>query len=221
MSFVTIQGSSKRERKYQSLTVEEFQRFTEKLSREPFRTITLVQAFTGLRISECLALRWYDVDWLNAKLTVARGIVRQRVGETKTEYSRNSLPIDHELVEVLKTRRNQTQFGSDSDWIFASPAKLGRLPWSYDQVQRQVRMAAEAANIAFKSGEIFGTHSMRNSFRSYLDAVGAPLSVQQKLMRHGDIRTTMNTYGDVITDAARSPLESGSDGSAETELICE
>jgi integrase len=24
--------------------------------------------------------------------------------------------------------------------------------------------------------------------------------VQQKLMRHADIRTTMNTYGDVVTD---------------------
>jgi hypothetical protein len=26
------------------------------------------------------------------------------------------------------------------------------------------------------------------------------VSVQQKLMRHTDIRVTMNTYGDVVTD---------------------
>jgi hypothetical protein len=26
-----------------------------------------------------------------------------------------------------------------------------------------------------------------------------------KLMRHADIRTTMNTYGDVVTDAGRPP----------------
>jgi DNA-binding response OmpR family regulator len=32
------------------------------------------------------------------------------------------------------------------------------------------------------------------------DAVGTPLAVQQKLMRHADIRTTMNIYGDVVTD---------------------
>jgi integrase len=30
--------------------------------------------------------------------------------------------------------------------------------------------------------------------------VGTPIAVQQKLMRHADIRTTMNTYGDVVTD---------------------
>jgi len=26
------------------------------------------------------------------------------------------------------------------------------------------------------------------------------IAVQQKLMRHADIRTTMNVYGDVVTD---------------------
>ena len=41
---------------------------------------------------------------------------------------------------------------------------------------------------------------MRHSCRSWLDAVGTPVAVQQKLMRHADIRTTMNIYGDVETD---------------------
>jgi integrase len=33
-----------------------------------------------------------------------------------------------------------------------------------------------------------------------LDAVGTAIAVQQKLMRHSDIRTTLNIYGDVVTD---------------------
>ena len=41
---------------------------------------------------------------------------------------------------------------------------------------------------------------MRHTYRSWLDAVGTPTAVQQKLMRHADIRTTMNTYGDVVTN---------------------
>jgi len=32
------------------------------------------------------------------------------------------------------------------------------------------------------------THSMRHTFRSWLGAVGTPIGVQQKLMRHADIR---------------------------------
>ena len=44
------------------------------------------------------------------------------------------------------------------------------------------------------------THSMRHTYRLWLDAVGTPIALQQKLMRHADIRTTMSTYGDVVTD---------------------
>jgi len=33
--------------------------------------------------------------------------------------------------------------------------------------------------------------------------VGTPVGVQQRLMRHADIRTTMNIYGDAVTDDMR------------------
>jgi integrase len=36
-----------------------------------------------------------------------------------------------------------------------------------------------------------------------LDSVGTPVGVQQKLMRHSDIRTTMNIYGDAVTSDMR------------------
>jgi integrase len=39
-----------------------------------------------------------------------------------------------------------------------------------------------------------------DTYRCWLDAVGTPIAVQQKLMRHSDIRTTMNMYGTVVTD---------------------
>jgi integrase len=41
---------------------------------------------------------------------------------------------------------------------------------------------------------------MRRSYCSGLDAVGTPVAARQKLMRHTDIGTTMNTYGDVVTN---------------------
>jgi hypothetical protein len=41
------------------------------------------------------------------------------------------------------------------------------------------------------------------AYRSWLDAVGTGVAMQQKLMRHSDIRTTMNLYGDVVTDEMR------------------
>jgi hypothetical protein len=40
------------------------------------------------------------------------------------------------------------------------------------------------------AGTAFGTPN-----RMLIDDIGTPLGVQQRLMRHADIKTTMNTYG--------------------------
>ena len=194
IELVTVKGASKRTRQPRSLTVEEFQGFVKDLS-EPFRTIALVCVCFGLRISECLALKWADVDWLNAKLTVERGIVRQRVGEVKTAGSQGHLSIDRTLLEVLKSWKQVTPFPAEGDWLFASPIRLGHQPWSYDEVLRSFQKSGMDAGIGW-----LGTHTMRHTYRSWLDAVGTGIAVQQKLMRHADIRTTMNVYGNVVTD---------------------
>jgi len=194
MELVTIKGATRRMSKPRSLTVEEFQRFIVHLG-EPFRTMALLCVCFGLRISEALALKWSDVDWLNGKLCVERGIVRQHVGDVKTTESRKQLSTDSGLLEVMKRWKQTTQFSGQEDWMFASPVQIGRLPWSYPRVWGVFQKAASDAGI----GKL-GTHSMRHTYRAWLDAVGTPIAVQQKLMRHADIRTTMNVYGDVVTD---------------------
>jgi integrase len=194
MSLVRVPGASKRSRDPRSLTVEEFQRFVP-LLREPFRTIAVLSVSLGLRISECLGLQWSDVDWLAAKLSIRRAVIRNHVGDCKTIGSRRALPLATEIVATLRAWKTASQFGGCDDWIFASPSRLGRVPWSYDATLRAFKCAAASAGI----GNL-GTHTMRHSFRSWLDAVGTSMAVQQKLMRHADIRTTMNIYGDVVTD---------------------
>jgi len=34
-------------------------------------------------------------------------------------------------LERLKTRKQSSEFSGTEDWVFASPFKLGRLPYSY------------------------------------------------------------------------------------------
>ena len=194
ISLVQNRGASKRVRKARSLTVDQFRALLEQL-REPFTTIALVCACLGLRISEALALRWSDVDWLGSKLSVRRGIVQQRVDDCKTEGSAKSFTLAADLLERLKARKQVSQFSGPEDWIFASPYNIGRLPYSYTGTRQELVRAAGAAGLGALS-----THAFRHSYRSWLDAVGTPVSVQQKLMRHTDIRVTMNTYGDVVTD---------------------
>ena len=193
MSLVTVKDASKRIRQPRSLTVEQFRLLVSHL-REPFGTMALVCICFGLRISECLALNWSDVDWLNGFLRVERGIVEQNVDDVKTEESRKSLVIAKDLLERSRVWKQTTEFAENSDWIFASPLKLGRLPYSYTGLWRELDRAGKASGI----GDI-GTHTFRHSFRMWIDAAGTTVGVQQKLMRHADIRTTMNIYGDAAT----------------------
>ncbi|HUO17379.1 MAG TPA: site-specific integrase [Verrucomicrobiae bacterium] len=194
IDLVVVKGATKRTRQPRGLNVDEFRKFVQHLE-DPFRTIALLCVCFGLRISECLALKWSDVDWLNGKLRIERAIVRQNVDDVKTVYSQKQMSIDPELLGILKAWKQASQFSADGDWLFASPVRLGRLPWSYPYILRVFHKAANSAGIGG-----LPTHTLRHSYRSWLDAVGTPIAVQQKLMRHSDIRTTMNLYGDVVTD---------------------
>lgn len=51
------------------------------VSSNPLRAVIARSSLSrsGLRISEALALRWSDVDWLGSGLTIRRGIVAQVV----------------------------------------------------------------------------------------------------------------------------------------------
>lgn len=194
ISLVQNTGATRKVRKARSLTAEQFQALLKEL-HEPFATMALLCVCLGLRISEALALRWADVDWLGSTLCVQRGIVEQVVADVKTEGSARTFTLTSELLERLKSCKQRSEFSDAENWIFASPIKLGRLPYSYTGVWRELVRAAEAAKIGH-----LGTHSFRHTHRSWLDAVGTSIAVQQKMMRHADIRTTMNIYGDVVTD---------------------
>lgn len=198
MSLVSIKGASKRLKQPRSLTVEQFRSLVSQL-REPFGTMALVCICFGLRISEALALRGSDVDWLNGLLRVERGIVEQNVDDVKTDESRKSLAIAPEFLERLNVWRQTTEFSADSDWIFASPLKLGTLPYSYTGFWRELDRASKAAGLGHIS-----SHTFRHSYRMWIDSIGTPIGVQQKLMRHADIRTTMNIYGDAASADMRA-----------------
>ena len=73
-------------------------------------------------------------------------------------------------VQLFPRWKQTTQFSNDEDWMFASPVQLGRLPWSYPRVLNAFYDAGTAAEIGRLSA-----HTMRHTYRSWLDALGAPL----------------------------------------------
>ena len=199
IKLVKVKDASKRQREPRILTVPEFHRLLLEVDEEPLRTMLIMCASLGLRCSELLGLKWGDFDWESLTVMVQRAIVAGRVDRVKTKYSEVRVPLDPALGEVLLNWKCRSQFQTDSDWVFASPAASGQRPyWPWRLQQLHIKPAGKRAGL----GDI-GWHTLRHSYRSWLDETGAPLKVQQELMRHADIRTTMNIYGAAMSESKR------------------
>ncbi len=190
IELVKVKGSSKRQRVPQVLDPEKFQELVSKL-REPYKTMVIVAMCTGLRVSEILALRWEHID-LNARvMLVQQGVVNGRIGRVKTEASQDEVPLDPAFAEVLRKLKGDQKAGL----VFRSPVTGGC--YYSGIIQRQIlKPKGEAVGILG-----LGWHTFRHMYRSLLDETGAPIGVQQKLMRHSNVSTTMNVYGNATRKA--------------------
>src|SRR5664279_5266309 len=94
-----------------------------------FRVMVLLDAATGLRRSELLALKWEDIDFERLQINVRRSIYLNVVGNCKTEASRKPVPLDLTLASELWSWKQDSAYGKPNDWVFASPRSRGRNPY--------------------------------------------------------------------------------------------
>jgi integrase len=185
VELVKLRGTSRRTRKPQILAPEKFQELLGVLPRT-HRIMAIVAMCTGLRVSEILALRWEHIDFKKkGAMLVQQGVVNGRIGRVKTEASQDEVPLDPAFAAVLQDWKGTRTEGL----VFPSPL-TGR-PFYAGILQRNV-LRPKGAEVGISG---LGWHTFRHTYRSLLDETGAPIGVQQKLMWHSNVSTTMNVYG--------------------------
>jgi integrase len=194
MGLVKVKGISKRLKRRQILTVEEFMRFVGFLD-EPHKTMSLLAMATGLRASEILALTWERINLKDGTMLVSQGAVSGRIGPCKTEDSVDEVPLHPDLAQVLRGWR--TICGATVGLVFPS-SRTGGCQHAGQIQQNHLRVAGRKIGM-----EGVGWHSFRHTYRSLLDETGAPIGVQQRLMRHAQVSTTMNIYGNAAMKSKR------------------
>jgi integrase len=178
------------------LTVQEIRRLLEQLDT-PYRSMVLIAASLGLRASEIMGLQWGDFDWENQTVLIRRGVVNGRIGDTKTEASQKALPVSSALADaLLELRRSQTPHTRPDDWVFGNRSSRPRS--QQDILRRQIKPAALRTGI----GRI-GWHTFRHSYSTLLRGLGADIKVQQELLRHSTVQSTMNVYTQAISEQKR------------------
>jgi len=199
MSLFRNSGSSKSVKAPVVLTVAEFGMLLSEIAEEPYRTITLLAACSGLRESELFGLRWRNLDWQRAQVSIEQAVVEGYEDDTKSAASKARLPLDPVVVSVLQDWKAIAPYNGPDDYVFASTILHGRKPLNGNSAQRdKLRPAAIRAGLG-----PLGWHALRHSYRTWLDEGGAGLSAMKELMRHSDISMTMK-YGRGVESANRA-----------------
>jgi len=87
--------------------------------------------------------------------------------------------------------------------LYASDfAKICKFTWS-DLESFLALGRRDRAYAASQSRIASAAASFRHTYRTLIDDIDTPLGVQQRLMRHADIKTTMNTYGSAFEKTKR------------------
>jgi integrase len=195
-----VRQSAKRRTIPEVLLPSEINRLAHRL-RNRKKTLVLLAAGTGLRMSELFGLKWQDVDFAGKQVSVLRSIVKQSVGPCKTEASQKPVPLDPRLVRTLRAWRRSARFRQPTDWIFASPVRQGKFPfWGQALLRHYIRPAAVKVGITKR----IGWHTFRHSYSTLLKASGADIKVMQELLRHASTRVTLDTYTQAVTPAKRA-----------------
>jgi integrase len=168
---------------------------------EPERTLTLLAAATGLRISECLGLQWQDVSFVESLIHVRRTWTCGEVGRPKSKASQASVPLHPLLAEFMQEWKNATSYSQAEDWVFASFKLKGRQPRVANMlVADHLRPAAVKVGVLTKGQDVrFGFHTLRHSLASFLVRTKTDPKTVQALLRHSDVKTTLQLYAHSIS----------------------
>ena len=177
------------------------------------KTLVLVTAVTGLRISEALGLKWEDVDFAHHQIHIRRSWAAGEFGRPKTRGSRAVVPMHGILAEFVQGWKKQSSYAKDGDWVFPSFRLDGKQPRLQGMiVQDHLRPAAARAGVLSSSMEeingkrrmvvtdqrTFGFHALRHSLATFLVSNNVDPKTVQAMLRHANVSTTLQLYAKTV-----------------------
>jgi integrase len=196
-----------------NITPEEFAQLISVVS-EPYATMIYVAVFTGLRVSELLALKWEDVH--GDAITVDERFCRGDWSVTKTTSSAATIGVAPPVIariQQLKNMEAEINWGgkgakkrfklvrSDGpkDLVFQSLRK-GTPISDGNVLRRHLRPAALKLGLDPKKAS---WRSLRTSCATWMIEAGSNPKDVQGQMRHARIATTMDIYAQHVADSQR------------------
>ena len=155
----------RKERNYEPLS--DLSNFT---FADHMRPMIILSINTGLRRGEIFSLKWENINFERALLTIEGAYAKS--GKTR------HIPLNSEALNVLKAWRKQTP---DTELVFAN--KHGK---RFDTIKKSWATILKTAEISN-----FRWHDLRHHFASKLVMSDVDLNTVRELLGHGDMTMTL------------------------------
>ncbi len=179
----------------QTIPAEQLQAFLTEAKASGVYEMYYIELSTGLRRGELLGLKWQDIDWNNAVITVRRQVARVngKITEAplKTKNSYRRVSISPQAIEVLKAQKAKT----NSEYVFPSPTGGPISPDSVNNMLKRVLARAGIPKVRF--------HDLRHTFATIALQNGVDIKTVSSILGHFSAGFTLDTYAHVTTAAQK------------------
>lgn len=207
INLVTVKGIDLVQNKEKVISMNDFYAIMSELrergdfKHQCYAVALQIGLFTGLRISEVLALEKSDIDFTNNLINVNKKLNYQ--GLTKKEFyvthqmkSKSSnayIPLADALKDVL------------IEWFKVNPYELIICDIEGGYINPNV-LSNDVKRIANKLNIYFHYHMLRHTFATMLVTNKVDIKVAQELMRHSSFNTTMTLYTHINDEKKRNAV---------------
>ena len=148
--------------------------------------------WSGLRISELIALKWADIDFKKQIANISRAKVCNVEKSTKTKSGTRTIIL---LPKAFAALTNQLNYTADSDWVFHNP-NTDDCWASSKKVAEHWRSLLNKTKVRYRN-----CYQMRHTFASTLLSNGENAWWVATQMGHVDVEMIFKRYGRWIPKA--------------------
>lgn len=165
---------------------------------EPHRTMVMVIAVTGMRVSELLGLQWPDVDFDRRLIHVRRTYYRGSFGPPKTRGSERVIPISDGLLLALQRHRRYVR---KSVLALVFPNADGKPCEAANLLRRLLHPALAQCGLPKTGWRVF-----RRSVATALSEMREPVRTTQQVLGHSSPHTTLAFYTQSVEESQRNAI---------------
>lgn len=152
----------------------------------PIGLLAVFLLYTGCRKGEALALQYKDIDYDNARLSIAKSIYYESttpyIKKPKTEAGVRKIIIPKYLLKLLPRNKKQEAYIFSDSLDRPMHGAFYRTAWKYWQKSTGLNLTA---------------HQLRHGYATILLEADVPVKDAQDLLGHADASITQNIYQEI------------------------